>query len=253
VPKPAAELQARLHPRRSPLQGILVAQAGPARQQNPEQELQDALRQDLTALVAGLHDRSPALRLAAVEALETLGGLAVGVAPELASSLNDSDRFVRWAAARTLSKLAPAAADVVVPGLARNLLYPDPDIQIAAATALERYGSAALPAVPALDKVINPTDFEIRSGRADVEVRVPALYALEAIAQKNARAVLPVLTTALGSSASEVRETAAEVLARLGPGARASAPALIPLLNDPDEQVRRAASDALLAIEAPNR
>ena len=55
-------------------------------------------------LAAGLMDPNPRSRLAAVEALETLGDAARPVAPALVRSLQDPDRFVRWAAARTLGK-----------------------------------------------------------------------------------------------------------------------------------------------------
>src|SRR5262249_32339037 len=88
-----------------------------------EDPLLEALEKALRALAQSLNDPKATVRLAAVDALETLGDEAAPVAPQLAWALTDPDRFVRWAAARTLGRMSPekAKSEKVVPYLVRML------------------------------------------------------------------------------------------------------------------------------------
>jgi HEAT repeat protein len=189
-------------------------------------------------------------------------------------SLSDPDRFVRWAAVRTLGRLAPREANLVVPAVARLLEDGDLDVEVAAATALERYGPQATDAVTALAQ---------RSTHGDAEIRIAAMRVLVAIGNDAApalpsvarnlvtqlagisadfdllqpgrttpgaeRAALSAAATLLGApQPARIRVTAAETLGRFGKLAAAAAPVLQQALSDIDPDVRRAASEALLKI-----
>jgi HEAT repeat protein len=248
----------------------------------------------ITALVRGLQDPDVRNRLAAVDALEALMARPEGrtVAEEfgtdaqgkptreakaaakeagrgLVRALSDPDRFVRWAASRTLGRMAPLKEvaqpddswyyraaralgkmpplkedelkDVergAVTGLARVLSDSDPDVRLRAARALERFGDAARPAVPALARA---------SVRGDVEARIVATRAIETIGGSPDAAV-PALAISLADQNVRLRRAAAEALAAYGADALAAKPALERALLDPDPEVRRGASDALLEI-----
>jgi HEAT repeat protein len=198
------------------------------------------LDRTMTALLAGLSDPVPRVRLATIDVLETMGKLAAPAAPALVRSLSDTHRFVRWAAARTLGRMAPEDAREAVPALAR-LINPWEDLSVrtAAITTLGQYGPAAKSAVPVLASAIN---------KSDVDLRVAAINALEAIGTGAAPA-LPAIGRALQDSSPQVRVTAARALGRFGPLAIDQLPALNQVLNDPAEEVRRAASEAILSID----
>src|SRR5262249_54289137 len=147
---------------------------------------------------------------------------------------SDPDRFVRWAATRTLGKIGPVELDVVLPGLIALLCDPDLDLRLVSATTLQYYGEKAAAAVPALTQVVN---------KGDVEIRVRAIEALGGIGQAAVEAV-PALVQALGHSDPRVRFAAASLLGRLKIGGDAKTTvvaALRRLLEDPKEEVRRAA------------
>jgi HEAT repeat protein len=194
----------------------------------------------MSALLAGLSDPVPRVRLATIDVLETMGKLAAPAAPALVRSLSDPNRFVRWAAARTLGRMAPEDAREAVPALAR-LINPweDLSVRMAAITTLGHYGPAAKSAVPVLASAIN---------KSDVDLRVAAINALEAIGT-DAAPGLPAIGRALQDSSPQVRATAARALGRFGPLAVDQLPALNKVLNDPAEEVRRGASEAILSID----
>lgn len=197
--------------------------------------------QVVRALAGRLVDPSPRARLAAVDALEYMGDDAQPAASALVrTSLSDPDRFVRWAAARTVGKMKPEPS-LAVPALARLLADPDLDVRKTAAYALEQYGPDAAAAVPALARA---------AGTGDYEIRVAALHALEGIGTEAAPAV-PAMVATLSHPDSRVRRAGAEVIGRFGPLAVDAAPALRKALEDPDAGVRKAASDALLNVEPP--
>ncbi len=214
--------------------------------QKPTDLLLEGLKRTILDLAAGLADPNPRSRLAAVEALEMLGDEARPVAPAIVRSLEDPDKFVRWAAARTLGRIgekAPAGGDSAIAALSRLLFDADLSLQLAAATALGHYGPSARGAVEALGR---------RSLDGDAEIRIGAMHALESIGTDSAPA-LPQIATNLCADIPMVRRTAADVLGRFGSLAQASIPALRQALTDPDGDVRRAASDALLAIASASR
>jgi HEAT repeat protein len=206
----------------------------------PNAPLIKTLDESMRTLVRGLRDPDLAIRLTTIDALEMFGDAARPVAPELAAALCDPNAFVRWAAARTLGKIAPVAPELVVPRLANLLNDPDLDLRMVAANSLGAYGPTATAAVPALTRTV---------GTGDGEVRRTAMLALASIGPENARAAIPAITEELTHHNPRVRQMAAQVLGRFGPLARSAEPALLQrAADDSDVEVRKAASDALLNI-----
>jgi HEAT repeat protein len=113
----------------------------------------------------------------------------------------------------------------------------DGDVLLTALAALEAFGSAAGPAVPALAKTLP---------RHDVRTRLWTIQALRAVgaeAQKAAPALIAVLANPKSDVA--VRRSAAQILAKFSGNSDVAA-ALGKALDDPDSIVREEASAALL-------
>jgi HEAT repeat protein len=211
------------------------ARPAPAGDDDPLlRSMEDTLRQ----LARGVSDRDVLVRLAALDALETLGKDAASISPVLVRALGDPNRFVRWSAARTLGKAGPVHPETEVPALARLIRDEDLDLALAGMVALDRYGPVALPALPDLVWALEGTDAEMRIG---------ALRALEGIGTGSSPAI-PAITRLVADENPRVRVAAANLLGRFGPAAQSAAPALRRALRDREVEVRRAASDALLNV-----
>jgi HEAT repeat protein len=203
------------------------------------------LLNDVTPL---LQDTDVLIRRGALDFLEILEDDAIPAIPAMSARLVDSDRFVCWAAARTLGNLPPEKAAAATPGLSGLLFHPDLDVRLAAAKALEQMGPYAREAVPALARAILD---------GDAEARMAVMYALVSIGPKNTAEAIPNLIKSLSVEVApdaRLRRTAAEALGKLGPAARSALPALRRALGDDDSEVRVNASDAILNIlEAPKK
>jgi HEAT repeat protein len=228
---------------RAPLVWVARKQAD-----RPVNELLRGLDPAVRRLARGITDRYAKIRLESLEFLEQLVRAGASPHPEavpaLIRALSDPDRFVRWAAARTLgwySREKPAEPDRAVPALAHLLADGDLDVRLIAAATLEIYGPAAGAAVDALIKSTQAGDNEIRQA---------AMRALLAVGKKGQKAI-PTLIGLLTNSEEAVRQAAAETLGQFGPAARAALPALRRALHDSDRNVRRAASEAIVNITAP--
>jgi HEAT repeat protein len=240
-------------PPRSPTRGVQPV-AFLARQKDelppPRVELEASLKETVNAMIAGLSDPDYRVRLASVDVLETAGDLAIPAIPALVKALGDTNKFVRWSAARTLGRLAESAtkrneAEKVVAGLMRLLNdREDLGVRITAAGSIEKYGTAAKAAVPLLARVIN---------RGDKEYIIAVLRALQGIGT-DAQPALPNVAWILRAreQPASVRVEAARTLGRFGEFAKDQLPILREIMvSDPDEKVRDAASSAVLAIERP--
>jgi HEAT repeat protein len=179
----------------------------------------------LPALTTGLRDPYVRNRLAALDAIELYAGAARSAVPALTRTLEDPDRFVRWAAARILGRIGPAELDRTVPGLSRLLFDPDLGVNLAAAQALERYGASAEGAVPALAQAL--------LGATDTEKRLAIIESLGSIGMGAAPAI-PALIAALSDPYAKTRAAAANLLGEFGGAARSAVPALRRALNDTD-------------------
>jgi HEAT repeat protein len=213
----------------------------------PPLPVDPGLQDTVQAMIANLKHPDYRVRLAAVDTLETFGGQAEAAIPALVSALRDFNKFVRWGSARTLGRLHPRQADLVVPGLMGMLDdREDPSVRIAAASALELYGEHARKAVPTLARVIN---------RGDKEYIVAILHAIQGIGT-DAAPTLPNVAWVLGdrSQPPSVRIEAAQTLGRFGPLAKDQLSVLRDVMNnEADEDIRNAASIAVLAIDRPEK
>jgi HEAT repeat protein len=214
----------------------------------------------IPALVSGLEDPEVRNRLTAIDGLEAITRhtpeesvaklfgprAAAQAAKALERALSDRDRFVRWAAARTLGGMAPLDSVEdgkrveygALAGLARLMYDADPDVRIRAARALERFGPAAQVAIPALAR---------GATHGDNDTRLAATHAILAIGG-NPEAAVPALAAGLTSQSVQLRRAVAEALVKYGPEAVAARPALERALADTDPEVRRLAAEALLKI-----
>jgi hypothetical protein len=176
-----------------------------------EELLSDMLRQGVPAIAAGISDPDPQARSRAIDVLETLGPAAQPALPVLIKALEDPDRFVRWSAARTIGRLAPAESTPAAEALARCLADTDLDVQQAAARALESYGPAAACAVPALARALDTHS---------TPLKLAILRALKAIGA-SAAAAQPALKPLAHDPDEHVRRAAGELSEKLhgGPGA----------------------------------
>jgi hypothetical protein len=182
----------------------------------------------------------PRVRLASLDVIETMGEAGTPAIPALIRSLRDPNRFVRWAATRILGRLAPRGASEAVPVLA-SMVTTDEDlsVRLAVATTLGRYGPAAVSAIGPLVRAMNSSD---------VEMHTTVLKALEGIGT-DASGALPAVAAGLQNASPKVREESARVLGRFGSLSRPYLPQLRVALGDSTEEVRRTASDAILAID----
>jgi HEAT repeat protein len=222
----------------------------------------DSLFSDLLpvvqALEKGISDTDAEARVAAIQVLEMLGENSVPATPTLVKALRDHDLFVRWSAARALGKIEAsrrrgkrpraAGAKGAVDGLIRLLSDTDLDVQLAAAVGLEPYAGDAASAA-------GPLAYAAATG--DPSFRLAAIHALGEIGEpaytRGAAAQLAKAVAFGGPEEAPVRAEAARLLGRFGPAAQDFIGALRKALKDPDANVSRAASEALLSIPTPRQ
>lgn len=235
------------------------------------------------ALQAVLHDRSPRVREAAVDALGAIGGPSV--VPALAEVLGDDRSQLRQAAARSLAAIG---GDEARTALLTALRHKDPATRLTAVQALGDLGDDR--SVAALSSVVSDREKAVREsavaalGRlgssdaaeallsayegADREVRQAASAALRALAWSPAtprqrafhavvggnfagavaegRAAIEPLRIALQDRDGGTRRQAADALGAIGDPQAARC--LMDALGDHDDQVRTAAGQALFRI-----
>ncbi len=209
--------------------------------------LKDALRY----LAQGVGDPTYDVQLAAVQALEMFGPEAESARAALVRALYDEDRFVRWAASRSLSKIGPSDDPATLQGLIHLLDDDDSDVRVAGALALESFGPKAAPAVTAL--VTRARQFGY------VDLALAALRALNKIGAdaiskepETMKLVIDGLAGALERNRDvRIRRQVPPLLASFGDNAKPAVPALRDALQDPDIETREAAAKALIKILSP--
>jgi hypothetical protein len=179
-----------------------------------EELLSDMLRQGVPAIASGISDPDPQARSRAIDVLETLGPAAQPALPVLIKALEDPDRFVRWSAARTIGRLAPAESSPAVVALAHCLADTDLDVQQAAARSLESYGPAAASAAPALARALDTHS---------TSLKLAILRSLKAIGP-SASAVQQALRPLAHDPDEHVRRAAGELSEKLHAGPEATPP-----------------------------
>jgi HEAT repeat protein len=178
-------------------------------------------------------------RLAALYVLEELGPEAADAVAAASNALTAADPFVRWAAARVLGKVAPKKPILVVAALAKKVADKNGDVRITVLAALERYGPDAIGAVKEVSQ-------QALKGR-DEQTRLWAVRVLAAIGPKGREKTTAPLIEALKAKEVGIRRIAVRALSGFGKPGADTAEDLRAALKDDDAEVRRMASEALLA------
>ena len=195
-------------------------------------------------LIKLTRDEDYLVRLAAVEALESVG---TGFKPgELLPATRDSVLSVRWAAVRALGRISPKNGDVkvsdeIVKSLAAFANDPDVDLRSAALLSLQQHGKACNLASAEIAKAVST---------GDVECRIIAMRTM-VLGEVDSAVSVPAIIPALDDDIRLAR-AAAVALGRYGVKAKDAIPSLRKALRSSDQDLRLAAGEALLLIENPS-
>jgi HEAT repeat protein len=181
------------------------------------------------------------LRLEAIYVLTEIGPAAAPATPALAKLIADPNEQVAHEAALALAAIGPAAK-AAVPALLARLQQSEDANTAAVVYALGKIDAGAAAVQPALARALKSDDPHVSLAAAW------AMAQVDPPSEKVAAQTVPVLVNGLKSSTPIVRQGAAEALQRLGPLAKAAAPALEAALKDEEPAVREAAEQALAAI-----
>ncbi|HVK07386.1 MAG TPA: HEAT repeat domain-containing protein [Gemmataceae bacterium] len=193
------------------------------------------------ALVEALDDGSDRVRAKAAEALGKIGNGAAEVAvPSLVRALRDKDNWVSALAAEALGEMGEAAEEAV-PSLVRSLGHINPLVRANAAEALGKMGEVAAVALPALEKA---------AGDEDGGVRAQALRAVGEVAGPGPGSDR-VFLAGFGDADPRVRASAAEAMGQRGVADEATVEAILPLLEDANDQVKFHVIQALPKLAGP--
>lgn len=211
------------------------------------------------------------VRSLAVIILHYMGPAAAPYAAEIRPLLKDTDDLARCFAASTLAELG-AGSTTYFNDLLPMLQDPDPGIQSAAMSALAGMGPKTAPqVVKALLPLLHSTDrkmpwemekafTELRNEalpmadvllpelrKAPAQMKIAIIGALAPV-QADATPYIELLRPYLQDPDSDLRASAAKVLAGIGTGPEAAAfiqKEMLPLLNDPDKRVKTAVVQGL--------
>jgi HEAT repeat protein len=187
-------------------------------------------------ILLALADPDSSVREKAAEALAGIGSAAV---PTLALAVRHQSSDVRAAAAATLGKIGPAAAEAA-PALVNALSDSQANVRSSAAEALGRLGTVAADAAPALYAALADPDFNVRLNAAEAFGKVGPASA----------AAAPALIENLRYVRSGVRASIATALGGVGSAAREATAPLVEAMADPDPIVRSSCAEALGKIGA---
>jgi HEAT repeat protein len=189
-------------------------------------------------------------RLEAIHAVGALGADAGDAVPVLAEILReDPDRAARSQAAFALSKMAPASRGAVAE-LAAALKDTEPRVRMNAASALFRLGLDADEAVPALIEAVKDKSNQGNAEIFHITIQGMATLALGRAGAGNRKAADALMEVLKNARTVDMRIDAARALGEVGEVARRAAPLLRPLTEDANDEVRRAARQALELIGA---
>jgi HEAT repeat protein len=203
-------------------------------------ELLDAL----PMLISGLESGDEVICRYAAEALLHLKADAVEALEELADLLSHDDSELRRAVVRVLAVIGPPVVDILA-NIIEALSDSDEVVRGEAALAIKNIGSDAEEAVTQLVELLTDEEEFIHNGKVS-EVRNAASEALGKIGL----AAVPVLLDALREDRPEIRLIAIRTLARIGSLPSEVIRNLEEALQDPDENVRAAARQALKRIKS---
>ncbi|HLY07741.1 MAG TPA: HEAT repeat domain-containing protein [Planctomycetota bacterium] len=181
------------------------------------------------------------IRSAAADALGGMDPKVKETAPALTKTLADDDAGVRLASARALFSILGSEAQAAIPVLAQALKDENPDLRRDAASVLGDFGGAGKTALPALTPALKDPDGGVRCAAAWAVARITG-------GQATQRAV-EVLIGGLKDKEPRARQDAARILGDVGTDARSAAPALTAALDDENDDVRKAAAEALGKVQ----
>ncbi len=178
--------------------------------------------------------------------IDALGLIGPAARPALPALVRTTDRNIDLDVAikKTTAAILFAGDDRDVAGLVEQLSSADASLRLRAAKALGGYRAGAASALP---------DLTIALADLDGDVRRAVIAALRQI-QPNAKPskeLLQALVLDLRDPDDAIRLQAVRALGKLGPTAGSAAPALEPLLADPEKDIRKATADALGRISPP--
>jgi HEAT repeat protein len=189
-------------------------------------------------LVAGLSSPDPKLRVEADWILAKIGPLAKGAIPALTQALKDPDREVREEAALAIAEIDPTipAAVEILTEMFRRASKNGEHLAHRTALALGYFGPLAREAIPVLSDNLKGSH-SFNGSDATLE----ALFWIDPSGESVAHA----LVGALGTSDKGYRLVFLRLLADLGPRASLEVPAIVKMMKDEDEEIRREAAHAL--------
>jgi RNA polymerase sigma factor (sigma-70 family) len=175
------------------------------------------------------------------EAVEHIGPRAIPIL--VAWVANTTNGLGNILAAGCIQKLGPMAKSAV-PGLIAILGSNDEMARYSAFNVLQRIGPSANEALPAiLDHIQHDPSENMRSFAVTT-------LANNGIGRSDPETVLPILIECLKPANNAInRPDTLRALAGLGMNAKTAVPAVLPYLNNPDKEVRQAATNALMEIE----
>ena len=225
---------------RDPRQGVpqRVAAARTLAQLGPQAAV---VVPDLIAQLGRLKgDELEAVQEAVIDTLGAIGSAAKPALPTLAAvsgRTTDLDQAIKQA-----TKLLLAADDTRdVKALVEQTTSRDAGLRLRAVKTLGGLKEEAAAAAPALTLALADPDGDVR------RAAIAAVRQVQPRA-KPSKELVQAVTLDLKDEDDGVRLNAVRTLGKLGPAAGAAAPALEPLLADPDKDVRRAAGEALLKL-----
>jgi HEAT repeat protein len=177
---------------------------------------------EVQALIDDLNSWNHDTKLRALDGLAEKGPEAEAAVPALVDLIKRRDEDVRLHSAMALGKVGRSA----LPPLTELLHDRDADVRYYGVWAIGLMGPD--PVVP--DPPRNPEESALKQRLQDKDREVIKL---------------------LADHSDQVRRKAAWTLGQNAPGAAAAAPALVPALGDNDEDVRQAAADALARLGPP--
>ncbi len=196
----------------------------------------------IPVLIESLQSKEVAVRKAAADALGKIQPKLKQAIPALEAALRDEEPAIRLAAAAALRSIRGLEPEPAVPVLVNLLSHEKPDVRRDAAAALAAYGTNAKAAVGPLREALKDADAGVRSAAACALARVTS-------AEAN-HAAIGVMIAALKDRDPRARRDAARFLGAVGADAREAAVALAAARLDENEDVRRAAAEALARIQA---
>jgi len=209
----------------------------------------------LMALIKGLEDQEPKVRLACANAIEmillqpdVLDRVRSAKENRLLGAILESLRdepspYVTLNLTRILSRIAPGQVEAILPVAVGLLGHMDIDIRIQALAVIKNYGTKADLAVPALAMMVV---------EGDSDFRLAVMQAIEAVGVAAKPALVP-LARNLRHANPQVRTASARALGRFGSMAEGALAALDEVSEDSSTEVRLAVSEAIVRIRSGSK